>query len=171
MRNNIGKLIDSLKYEIRQISDLLEVLSEVNYSYSLKELSPISSHVRHVIGFIDTLCNSYESGVIDYDNRPRGTDIEINKNAALLQCSMLLPKLDRIENDGTDYKLKVIEAIDADSSPIVSSTLERELMFLISHTTHHSGIIGIMCRVMDIETPANFGKAQSTVNYENTING
>ncbi|MFW5688937.1 MAG: hypothetical protein ACOC1U_05120, partial [Spirochaetota bacterium] len=47
-----------------------------------------------------------------------------------------------------------------------ASTLERELAVLASHTVHHYAIIALLLRVQDVDVPASFGVAPSTLRHE-----
>ena len=50
-----------------------------------------------------------------------------------------------------------------------SSTLGRELQFLVSHTVHHFAIIGAICHRMDIELAPTFGIAPSTLKHRKAL--
>ncbi len=56
------------------------------------------------------------------------------------------------------------------SSPAVeiNSTLERELMGLITHSIHHLAIIALLAKSFGHQMDSDFGKAPSTIVYERT---
>jgi uncharacterized damage-inducible protein DinB len=57
----------------------------------------------------------------------------------------------------------VTAQLAADGRTVVtSSTIGRELAFVISHTIHHSAIINVLLRQRHVSTPTGFGYAAST---------
>ena len=49
-----------------------------------------------------------------------------------------------------------------------SSTIERELQFLASHTVHHFTVIALLLRLDGVEVDADFGVAPSTLHHRRT---
>ena len=52
-----------------------------------------------------------------------------------------------------------------DDTPWTSSTLGRELLFLLSHTIHHYALIDLLLREEGFEVPPDFGMAPSTLKH------
>ncbi len=49
-----------------------------------------------------------------------------------------------------------------------TSSITRELDFLLSHTIHHYAIIAVLCRLQNVEVEPDFGVAPSTLRYQST---
>ena len=47
-----------------------------------------------------------------------------------------------------------------------SSTVDRELMGLITHSIHHLAIVALLAKPLGVELDGDFGKAPSTILYE-----
>ena len=61
-----------------------------------------------------------------------------------------------------------VKVLAADSSPdgnVISSTVGRELQYLLDHTIHHYAIIAIILKAQSITVPEEFGVAPSTLKY------
>src|SRR5437667_441272 len=50
-------------------------------------------------------------------------------------------------------------------SPLIASTVGRELMYAVAHTIHHYALIAVMCGLIDVPVPDGFGVAPSTLRY------
>ena len=50
----------------------------------------------------------------------------------------------------------------------ITSTMERELMGLITHSIHHLAIIALIARSFGHQLDSDLGKAPSTIAYERT---
>ncbi len=53
----------------------------------------------------------------------------------------------------------------ADESSWATSSVERELQFLRSHTVHHFALIAVILRLSGLEPGEEFGVAPSTLRY------
>lgn len=69
-----------------QLSGSLSILIAEDYTKPCKNLSnaTIGKHVRHIIEMFLCLEEGYESGIISYENRKRDTELEQNRETALL---------------------------------------------------------------------------------------
>jgi len=53
----------------------------------------------------------------------------------------------------------------AGARQVVSTSVERELVFLASHTIHHMAIIGMLAEQAGMEVSSDFGVHPSTLRY------
>jgi uncharacterized damage-inducible protein DinB len=150
---------------IGQTVDLLETIPASIYRQPLKSLHDhsVGQHTRHIIEFYGCLSAGIQSGVVNYDLRERNTQIENDKNLAIAYLNTILSDYDLIQ---TDRPLVLNTTTYKDS---IQSSLYRELVYLIEHTTHHLAIIKIG---LNEAYPAfilskNLGVASSTINYRN----
>jgi len=151
---------------------LIESLSnEVFNSKINSHSSTVGAHFRHILEFIEIFLFDVESSTIDYDNRKRNELIETNRDEAISLIKKLIKTLNNIPANNKDLTIleTISQANNAFTKVKVSSTFERELLFLASHTIHHLGIIKILCEINGIKTNEDFGKAASTISYERKV--
>jgi uncharacterized damage-inducible protein DinB len=151
---------------LRQTAALLESLTDEQYARKPVGVVPssIGGHVRHCLDHIDALLRGAGDGLLDYDCRERGTDVERSRAAALetirrQECQLLdfpWPLGHR------PLHLSVLVSPDAPPSVVLSS-LDRELAFALSHTIHHGALIAVMAKLLGVAVPPDFGYAPSTL--------
>jgi uncharacterized damage-inducible protein DinB len=150
---------------IEQVVDLLATMPASIYRQPLKALHnhSVGQHTRHIVEFYGCLSAGIQSGVVNYDLRERNTQIETNKTLALAYLNNILTAYGLIETDST-LALKTMTSND-----LIQSSLYRELVYLIEHTTHHLAIIkiGLNEAYPTLTLSDNLGVAASTINYRN----
>jgi uncharacterized damage-inducible protein DinB len=130
--------------------------------------SSIGGHVRHCLDHVRALADAAETGMLDYDQRERGTDIETNRVAALAAIRSLRNRLSALDDDMLDRPLRLTVLMTSDGPLIeVGSTLAREIAYVLSHTIHHNALIGTMVNILGGWLPDRFGYAPSTVAHLN----
>ena len=139
-------------------------------------------------GTQSTETNACEKLVIDYDARARNTQLEQHPEmakseiervcAALTQCQLTeqntrlkahdvkFQNNDLLQPIAMTTTIRCSTNVNTDSAAI-NSTLQRELVFLHSHTTHHMAIIRILATALGHNVDKGFGKAASTQQFEN----
>jgi uncharacterized damage-inducible protein DinB len=151
---------------LRQTAALLESLTDEQYARKPVGVVPssVGGHVRHCLDHVDALLRGAGDGLLDYDRREHGTDVERSRAAAL-------EAIRRQERQLLDFRwppghcplrLSVLVSPDAPPSVVVSS-LDRELAFALSHTIHHGALIAVMAKLLGVAVPADFGYAPSTL--------
>jgi len=128
----------------------------------------IGAHVRHILDFYSALFAGIEKRYVDYDDRGRDQKIErslYDGLTAIEETSTLLSSL----TDKANCELTInasVEVYAPANSQSSQSNLFRELQSLHSHTTHHMAIIAIGLKLNKINVDTDFGKAPSTIEYE-----
>ncbi|MBL4831186.1 MAG: DinB family protein [Aliivibrio sp.] len=155
---------------IDQSIALLTLLTEQQYVYkALPYLeSSIGEHTRHNIDLYIALMSQRDSGVVDYDVRHRGSSVEIDSEQAITQFEKIkrwLLDLDKhtIESN-TAVKTEV--SINQKRCAILQSTIERELIFVSSHTTHHLALMKVAAICCEATIDMNMGYAPATTTYQ-----
>ena len=99
------------------------------------------------------------TGTICYDNRERDQLLECDSTYALQTIDELIVALGelRAHPDNSEYWLE-----DQQGSVPVITNLNRELLFLQSHTVHHFAMVGAMTRAFGNQ-PDEFGRAAARV--------
>ncbi|MFW5994628.1 MAG: hypothetical protein ACOCRN_00820 [Spirochaetia bacterium] len=160
------------------LEQLYELLSRLTAGVYTTAEGPFArggagKHVRHVLEHYQALL-AHHSGTVDYDARERTYAIETDPRAACSYIRDLIGGLDTlIAGDhpaGGGKPLIVRYNADAGSYPVESS-LERELMFLSSHTVHHLALVRFILEYLGEEVPDELGVALSTLRYERESGG
>lgn len=150
---------------LRQLQDLLQVITDEHYSQKISVLSnaTIGQHLRHIIEFFIELNTGYLSGRVNYDNRKRNLVIETNRLFAVAQIEDVLYRLEQAN------KPLVLVADYGDGSEIhfeVTTNYLRELAYNLEHMVHHMALMRIGIDALGgVSLPEDFGVAISTVKY------
>ncbi|MCG3130984.1 MAG: hypothetical protein FLDDKLPJ_01759 [Phycisphaerae bacterium] len=156
---------------VQLLHQLVEILSGAgDADYVLKPVGGVSgslgAHVRHCLDHIDALLTGAARGVIDYDDRRRGTVVETRRAAAFDAILDLEGRLRRLDASMLTHAVRVRTVIGADGMSLEAmSSFSRELAFVLSHTVHHHALMGAMCATLGIPVPEGFGYAPSTLAY------
>ncbi|MBT8145201.1 MAG: hypothetical protein KJN90_00020 [Gammaproteobacteria bacterium] len=122
--------------------------------------------MRHIIERISCVLDGQARGVVDYDCRSRDQLLEANPGSAEDALKGIQDSMDKLGIEA-EIPLQVRESVHQDSPAVaIASTLERELMSLVSHTIHHLAIIALLARGAGHQLRSDIGKAPSTIKYE-----
>ena len=124
----------------------------------------IGGHVRHCLDHVRALELGIERGLVDYDARRRDATIERDREAAVLSLMAAASRLLAVSGDVL-ARVVVVRSLLASDGPIVEATssVGRELTFVVSHTIHHNAQIALLAhRVGSSRLPSRFGVAPST---------
>ncbi len=163
-------LIDENISHLEMGIGVLSTISSLHYTFSEDSDSPwmsgIGKHFRHLIDFYDRFLDQFP--VVNYDLRTRDTEIETSREAAKDKLGMIIGVLENYRTRDPDQKIDLFSGdipMEKNRNK-VSSTLGRELRYLIEHTVHHYAIIAMFLKFKGYRIPAGFGVAQSTLDYE-----
>ena len=92
------------------------------------------------------------------------------RESGIERLERLIGELEGLRGRGMEPSLR-IKVDAADESSWGTSSVERELQFLRSHTVHHFALIAVILRLSGVEPDEQFGVAPSTLRYreENSI--
>ena len=190
MSNSIQLINDNINV-LTQLRDFISGLPCGDYTQDnqLLDSGTIGAHIRHIIEHYDALLKAAQSVtrtsstklVIDYDDRARNSQLErhatkarseIERVCAALTYFPLIDSEAKLHNNDLSQPVSMTTAIRCSTnvnmdSAAINSTLQRELVFLHSHTTHHMAIIRILATALGHNVDKGFGKAASTQQFEN----
>lgn len=130
--------------------------------------SSIGAHYRHHLEHVQLLLDGV-CGEVDYDQRQREPVLERDIQAALTRTEELVAKLRTLSDQDLDRQITVIHqsSVESSSRPSCSSTLGRELLFVLSHAVHHYALMGVIAQVQG-QRPCDesFGVMPSTLRYQ-----
>ena len=127
---------------------------------------PIGAHLRHALDHLICFLRGLPEGVVDYDSRDREASLE--RDPALFREALEESKnaLRALSKERLGDSVRIRQSASLGSEPVtVSSTVERELLFLSSHTIHHLAMLVFFCREEGIELPEETSLAFSTSAY------
>lgn len=161
-------LQDAIQAAFTQCVECVERMSAVQFTHAADGHSSIGTHLRHVIEYFQCFLRGMEHGVVDYDARPRDAQLELDPHYTIMTLKALISKCASVTLDRTVLEVK--ESISTSAAPfvMVASTREREAVFLVSHLTHHLGMIKLLAERQHIMLGADIGKAAATLMHETT---
>ncbi|MBX7165900.1 MAG: DinB family protein [Pirellulales bacterium] len=161
--------VESIAALLDQISALLRSLDDEQYARRPVGLVPssIGGHVRHCLDHVEGLLANLSAPTLSYEVRARDTLVERDRSFALQRIGELRHALcDLADRDERiPLQLEVLWTAGGKLCP-VGTTLGRELAFLLSHTIHHQALLSVMAKQLEIEVPADFGYAPSTLRHQ-----
>jgi hypothetical protein len=153
---------------IKQLESIRTILLQIesdDYTAELNTLknASVGKHIRHILEFYECLLFNSVNDTVNYDNRKRNILLEENVTFAL---DFLTEIVDTITTINSNKRL-ILTSNYQDQSVSMESSLYREITYNIEHTVHHLAIISIAIPIhFDyINLSANFGYAESTINY------
>jgi hypothetical protein len=156
--------IAALKAHLGSIRDLLERIGPASYRAAPSGVSgSIGGHVRHCLDHVDALLEGAYRPEMSYDSRRRGTLVEIDPCAAMIEIDRLCVELDAVAEGLDDRRIDLRCVVQRDAAPLrVTTSIGREVAFAIQHTVHHCAILAILLDRLEIAVPDGFGYAPTT---------
>jgi hypothetical protein len=156
---------------LSQLQLLIKRLSDEQLAERLAILggSSLGKHVRHILEFYICLCDSLETGKLNYDLRKRDKEMETSTKKCLHIITGILVTLDQYD---TDFPMKLYAdySVSEENGKItLDTTFYRELLYNGEHIVHHLAIIriGMASKENFIEIEENMGVAASTIRNKN----
>lgn len=170
---NCEELVAENAHAINQLAELLVGLSGRLYrqTFGAKKQHVIGKHVRHIIDHYMALLSAVSrqsAGPLDYEKREREERLELDNHAA---CNRLLAIIDSLDclADQPQNTLLTMEHLSDDQRRTVATSIDRELVFLASHTVHHMAIIAMLAEQGGVEVRDGFGVHPSTLRHQQQL--
>jgi uncharacterized damage-inducible protein DinB len=154
----------ALKAQLQSLREVIERLQADGYCAAPSSVSgSIGAHVRHCLDHVEALVAAIDVGEMTYDTRLRGTLVETDPLIAMIEIDRLCVELDEISERTLAQPVTLRSLMQRGRFPArLSSTLGREVAFVIQHTVHHCALLAILLEQIGIAVPAGFGYAPST---------
>ncbi|MEO8517166.1 MAG: DinB family protein [Flavobacterium sp.] len=152
----------TVKGTLEDLRDLLYQLSDEQYTLPVNYLgnSSVGGHVRHIIELFQCLQDSYDTGLLNYDNRKRDKQIETDPLFAVEVINLIVKS---IEKDNRNLSLEQIISGDC---ILIETNYFREVVYNLEHCIHHQALIKVATyQLENIHVKENFGVAPSTIEY------
>ena len=152
---------------VAAIDDGFDLLSSIEQSHYIQSCQPafqstIGAHFRHTLEHYRCFFTQLTAAELCYDSRQREQLLEQDIEHAKSACLEIRQCLLDTDFDQLPQQFKLA---DSQLGTPVTTTLQRELLFLQLHTMHHYAMIGAMVRLLGLSTSADFGVAVATRNY------
>ena len=157
-------LLDANVHALNEGVELIQLLSPDQYGSGFEPAfqATIGAHYRHVIEHYRCLLSQIAKGVFCYDKRERDEGLELNCEYALESIADIINKLETMDGKLFDRQYRIV---DQQSDFPLTTTLQRELLFLQSHTVHHYAMIAGITRGLGKQPMCDFGVAIATINH------
>jgi len=144
---------------------LLAVLDDSQYRSPRGTWSPVGAQLRHVIEHYQCFLEGAALGRVDYDARRRDPIIESSRQHAASVIRDIISDLDRapIGPPARPLEVQMRSRPDAPGPEWTTSSVGRELQFLVSHSVHHFALIKLLVAGDGVSLDENFGVAPSTM--------
>lgn len=155
-------MLVNLAYDrLEELKNVLLQLTEVEYTRSCEKLShaTIGEHTRHIIELFKMMCQSYHSGVLNYDDRERNLRLENDLVYAISVIAEVKSDLNK------ENKKIVLKQNNYGVELEIESNYYRELVYNIEHCVHHQALIKVALLEGNTIIDPDFGVANSTIEY------
>ncbi len=162
----LSPLVEPLIAVLLELAGVVGGISDEQYARAHDKAfgGTVGGHVRHSLDHVTAFLGGLATGLLDYDDRQRGTSIETSRGAALEEIDRAVSELRTLNPAALDQSIQVRTALTCQGPAVaMQCPARRELAFVLSHTVHHNAMIGAMVRAMGGVTPLRFGYAPSTV--------
>ncbi|MBS1809117.1 MAG: DinB family protein [Acidobacteria bacterium] len=153
---------------LREAQKLLERMDDRLYTKidSPTFTSSIGAQLRHCLDFYQCFLLGVKNGKVDYDQRERDELTEQQRTHAIERITMTTEML---------WKLSLTEEqamlwVKQDSPYWSTSSLRRELQFLLSHLVHHQALVAVMLRLQGFAPDEEIGVAPATLAHRRERN-
>lgn len=157
----------ALANALEQFNDILVELEQIpgQLSDNVYREANVGQHMRHVFDHMLAIKLAIGEGLVDYDKRDRGNEVETDRLMASQQLSLL--RLWIQTEDFDDRKVSVASEIDCENTQrmLFDSNLNREILYVINHTIHHAAHIKLLLAQYGINLPAHIGIAPGTASF------
>ncbi len=153
-----------IKNTLLLLSDTILQLTNEQYQQPCTQLSggSIGQHCRHVIELFKELLTGYEIGTVNYEKRQRDLILETNLEQAIIQINDILNSIQKPDKNLQLYCNLGLSEPEFE----LSTNYFRELFYNLEHSVHHMALIRIGIQSLtNLEIPASFGVAASTIQY------
>jgi uncharacterized damage-inducible protein DinB len=151
---------------LMDMATLLEGTSDLDYRSRPDggQSGSVGAHVRHCLDHVRAVVGAAAGGLLSYDCRERDTAIEHNRTLGMVALRQQGAQLKALAGGPSDRPVRLQAVVDVAGGTVeVTSSLGRELVFVLQHTIHHQAIIGLLLATRGIAIPPRFGYAPSTV--------
>lgn len=165
-----SELINAVLEVLAHGETLLQETTDDTYTRKLPDAfnASIGGHYRHGLDHFRSLLEVVREGDLNYDLRERGTLVENDRYAALNATRELRAGFEQLDPACLSRTLQVTckTSHNSTNSQVATSTVGREIMYVVAHAVHHYALIRLMGGLIGLKLPAGFGIAPSTLAHQ-----
>ncbi|GHA00082.1 hypothetical protein GCM10008090_05940 [Arenicella chitinivorans] len=163
--SSFQELVDINIGALQEGNLFLSSLPAKQFTQSLRPTfeSTIGAHFRHVLEHYRCFLRQLPSACVCYDARERDQILERDLGYAVRTINDLVHAL------GTLSESSTLQIKDGPSGLVLTTTTQRELLFLQSHTVHHYAIAAAMGRQLGTDAAPGFGVALATQQHVSAL--
>lgn len=159
--------IDGCLDVCRQCRSLVESIGAEGYAAAPAGTSPIGAHMRHCLDHFTAFLAGAPVGLVDYDRRERNPALERDVAEFRAAVSAIERGMEAMRGTDPATPLRIVQLHAPGAEPrAVPSCLERELVFLASHTIHHLALMKLLALVGGFAVAEEVGVAYSTLAHQ-----
>ena len=169
----MGRAFDTTRLTARALAScltdlatLLDATSDLDYVTRPDggTSGSVGAHVRHCLDHVRAVLDAAEGGLLSYDGRERDQALEQRRTLGILALHQQSARLEALVGRPADQPIHLAAQVDYRGGSVeVTSSLGRELVFVLQHTIHHQAIVALLLAARGIAIPPRFGYAPSTV--------
>jgi uncharacterized damage-inducible protein DinB len=151
---------------LMDLATLLEGASDLDYGARPEGgvSGSVGAHVRHCLDHVRAVVDAAKHGMLSYDSRERDTALEHGRTLGIRALREQGHRLEALVDCPSDRPMCLEAQVDCNGGAVeVTSSLGRELVFVLQHTIHHQAIVALLLAARGISIPPRFGYAPSTV--------
>lgn len=155
--------------------DLIQRIGDLYAQPGPQGQASTGAHMRHVLDCYRCFLRGLEqtqappvAAPVNYDDRERDPKVETDGHYASDVIRRIIAALERLTPADLGRSLHVqvdAAAWNQDDALWSTSSVGRELQFLLSHTVHHYAIMSLILRAEGFDPGAELGVAPSTLAY------
>ena len=151
---------------LESLSLTIGSLTNAQYVWQPNESTgSIGKHIRHIIDHYTCFFRNLAHAYVNYDDRSRTITVETQIHRACEELSGVILRLSKF-NPHQTKPVHIYISATPDKDPVsAESSLQRELLFLQSHTIHHMAVIQLMLESLGISVGSDFALAPSTISF------
>jgi uncharacterized damage-inducible protein DinB len=159
--------LDAIDYAISVLQQAELIAAEATTAAQINYGAEVGPHLRHIIEHFQQLIKGLVLGSVNYDIRER--ELSLEQDVAVLRARIagLILALRALTSADMQATIEVflLGRLDGSVQFSAPSTVFRELLFVISHATHHYALLTNLLRAHGVVLPPCFGKAPATAQY------
>ena len=162
----ITNLRGALAGQLERMAELIHSVPDNLYTLDRADSGSAGAHFRHMIEIAGLLVEGIGTGRVDYADRARDSRIEADRDLAAAAVGNLAQRVAALPRGIGNRRLFVRSEID--TGQFMSSTVDREIEFVTSHTIHHLALVREKLSASGFQTDPEIGLAPATSRYRTT---
>ena len=154
---------------IEALTQIISIIKDINQSQYVcvtqYSSSHMGNHVRHVVDHYLALRSGLLTRTVNYNMRHRNSQMETDPKLAFSTLEKICHWLQETDIEDDRITIETEISVSTTCNKTLTSTVSRELCYLINHTIHHAAYISVIARQLGLEVSKDVGIAPATNTY------